>query len=38
MKLKSNFYEIFLQFQNFMKNQFSCKIKKFRSDSGAEFF
>lgn len=37
MKLKSDFFDIFIQFQKLVKNQHSTKIKIFQSDGGAEF-
>ena len=37
MKLKSDFFDIFLQFQKLVENQHSTKIKIFQSDGGAEF-
>jgi len=37
MKFKSDFIDIFLQYQIFVENQYSCKIKIFQSDGGAEF-
>ena len=37
MKFKSDFIDIFLQYQIFVENQYSCKIKNFQSDGGAEF-
>ena len=37
MKLKSDFFDIFLQFQKLVENQYSTKIKIFQSDGGAEF-
>lgn len=35
MKLKSDFFEIFLHFQRFVENQLSTKIKIFQSDGRA---
>ena len=37
MRFKSDFIDIFLQYQTFIENQYSCKIKIFQSDGGAEF-
>ena len=37
LKLKSDFYDTFIQFQNFVENQYSTRIKIFQSDGGAEF-
>jgi len=37
LKLKSDFYATFIQFQKFIENQYSSRIKIFQSDSGAEF-
>ena len=37
LKLKSDFFDIFLQFQKLVENQYSTKIKIFQSDGGAEF-
>jgi hypothetical protein len=37
MKFKSGFIDIFLQYQSFVENQYSYKIKIFQSDGGAEF-
>jgi transposase InsO family protein len=37
MTLKSQAFMIFKQFQTLVKVQFSCKIKNFQSDGGAEF-
>ena len=38
LKFKSDFFfYIFLQFQKFVKNQYSSRIKVFQSDGGAEF-
>jgi hypothetical protein len=37
MKLKSEFFNIFLRFQKFVENQHSARIKIFQSDCGAEF-
>jgi len=37
MKFKSYFIDIFLQYQIFVENQYSCKIKISQSDGGAEF-
>lgn len=36
-KLKSDFYNTFIQFQKFVENQHSARIKIFGSDGGAEF-
>jgi len=37
LKLKSDFYDTFIQFQKFVENQYSSRIKFFQSDGGAEF-
>ncbi|KAJ9546279.1 hypothetical protein OSB04_018822 [Centaurea solstitialis] len=37
MKLKSECYDIFIRFQQFVENQLVHKIKVFHSDGGAEF-
>ena len=37
LKLKSDFYDTFIQFQTFVENQYSTRIKIFQSDGGAEF-
>ena len=37
LKLKSGFFNTFLQFQKFVENQHSARIKIFQSDGGAEF-
>ena len=37
LKLKSDFNDTFIQFQNFGENQYSTRIKIFQSDSGVEF-
>jgi hypothetical protein len=37
MKLKYEFFNIFLRFQKFVENQHSTRIKIFQSDCGAEF-
>ena len=37
MTLKSQAFMIFKQFKTFVEVQFSCKIKTFQSDRGAEF-
>ena len=37
LKFKSDFFDIFLQFQKFSKNQYSSRIKVFQSDGGTEF-
>ena len=37
LKLKSDFYDTFIQFQNFVENQYSTHIKIFQSDDGAVF-
>ena len=37
MKLKSEFYDIYIHFQNLVENQHSTRIKIFQSDGGAEF-
>ena len=37
LKLKYDFFDIFLQFQKLVENQYSTKIKIFQSDGGAEF-
>jgi hypothetical protein len=37
LKLKSNFYDTFIQFQKFVENQYSSRINFFQSDGGAEF-
>jgi hypothetical protein len=37
LKLKSDFYDTFIQFQKFVENQYSSCINFFQSDGGAEF-
>lgn len=37
LKLKSDFLNTFIQFQKFVENQHSTRIKKFQSNGGAEF-
>ncbi|KAJ9552406.1 LOW QUALITY PROTEIN: hypothetical protein OSB04_016451 [Centaurea solstitialis] len=37
LRAKSEFFNVFLQFQTFVENQFTCKIKVFQSDDGGEF-
>lgn len=37
LKLKSNFFNTFVQFQQFVENQHSARIKKFQSDGGAGY-
>jgi hypothetical protein len=37
LKLKSDFYDTFIQFQTFVENQYSSRINFFQSDGGAEF-
>ncbi len=37
MKFKSDFYDTFIRFQKFVKNQHSARIKIFQSDCGTEF-
>ena len=37
LKFKSDFFDTFLQFQKFVKNQYSSRIKVFQSDGGTEF-
>jgi transposase InsO family protein len=37
MTLKSQAFMIFKQFQTLLEIQFSCKIKNFQSDGGADF-
>jgi len=37
LKFKSDFFDIFLQFQKFVENQYSSCIKVFQSDGGTEF-
>lgn len=37
LKFKSDFFDIFLQFQKFVENQYSSRIKVFQSDGGTEF-
>ena len=37
MTLKSQAFMIFKQFQTLVEIQFSCKIKNFQSDGGADF-
>ena len=37
LKLKSDFFNIFLQFQKFVENQHSARIKFFQSDGDAKF-
>ena len=37
LKHKTNFYQTFLNFQSLFENQFSTKIKIFKSDGGGEF-
>ena len=37
LKFKSDFYDTFIQFQKFVENQHSARIKIFQSDGGAEF-
>jgi len=37
LKLKSDFYDTFIQFQKFVENQYSSRINFFQSDGGAEF-
>ena len=37
LKLKSEFYDVFIHFQNIVENQHSTRIKNFQSDGGAEF-
>lgn len=37
LKSKSEFYTVFIRFQNLVENQFQNKIKQFQSDGGGEF-
>lgn len=37
LKLKSEFYSIFLMFQKLVENQHNCKIQTFQCDGGGEF-
>ena len=37
LEFKYDLFDIFLQFQNFVKNQHSARIKVFQSDGGAGF-
>lgn len=37
LKLKSNFFNTFVQFQQFVENQHSARIKKFQSGGGAGY-
>lgn len=37
LKLKSDFYSVFIRFQNMVENQLQKKIKQFQCDGGGEF-
>ena len=37
LKLKSNFYDTFIQFKKFVENQYSSRIIFFEGDGGAKF-
>jgi hypothetical protein len=37
LKIKSDFFSKFLDFHNFVENQYNAKIKVFRLDNGIKF-